>query len=166
MGINLKEFDMKMPDEIFFIDKEDMSFNRGKIDETKEENEFCFNVIKLSEHNRIVKENKQILDDHKTVYDAMLANRANIIKEKNEEIKKLQDLRNSEIIKLNEDKNNEIAKLKIELEKLRTKTTDYRLALAVSFYNGAWPKDLISGIMFYEGLRITKKMFKDYIKGG
>lgn len=41
---------------------------------------------------------------------------------------------------------------------------DARLRRAVSHYNYKWPKSLPSGVMFYEGLRITVIEFNKYAR--
>lgn len=41
---------------------------------------------------------------------------------------------------------------------------DWRLGLAFGLNDGEWPKELTSGVMFYDGLRITRKMFNKYAK--
>lgn len=46
----------------------------------------------------------------------------------------------------------------------KVKDYDYRLSLAVGVNNFKWPKELTSGVMFYDGLRITRKEFNAYIK--
>ena len=43
--------------------------------------------------------------------------------------------------------------------------TDDRLAKAVAYHNGAWPEQLTSGVMFFDGLRITRAEF-ERIAGG
>ncbi len=39
---------------------------------------------------------------------------------------------------------------------------DSRIARAYLFFNGKWPKELTSGIMFFDGLRITLHDFVGY----
>lgn len=39
---------------------------------------------------------------------------------------------------------------------------DYRIALAYGLNDGVWPKELTSGVMFYEGLRITRRTWNAY----
>lgn len=39
---------------------------------------------------------------------------------------------------------------------------DYRIALAFGLNNEKWPKELISGVMFFDGLRITRRQFNAY----
>jgi len=39
---------------------------------------------------------------------------------------------------------------------------DYRLEIAFDIYGGIWPKELTSGIMFYKGLRITRRKWNQY----
>lgn len=41
--------------------------------------------------------------------------------------------------------------------------TDPRLYSAVIAHGGVWPSSLISGVMFYDGLRIT---VEDFVKAG
>ena len=38
--------------------------------------------------------------------------------------------------------------------------SDIRLLLARRDYNNIWPKEIWTGVMFYDGLRITRKMFE------
>ncbi|WP_426269208.1 hypothetical protein ACN9MB_13350 [Dyella kyungheensis] len=38
------------------------------------------------------------------------------------------------------------------------------LCTAVSVYNGKWPDELTSGVLFYYGQRITRSEFETYAK--
>jgi hypothetical protein len=42
---------------------------------------------------------------------------------------------------------------------------DYRLYAAVAYHNMKWPEELYSGIMFFQGLRITIGEFQAVVHG-
>jgi hypothetical protein len=43
--------------------------------------------------------------------------------------------------------------------------TDDRLYRAIAAWGGKWPRELTSGVMFYDGLRITRAEFLKAAKG-
>ncbi len=69
-----------------------------------------------------------------------------------------------EAIRIKENLLNVIADIDSFLQKENKDFDDPRLKRAVDSCNGIWPDSLPSGIMFYDGLRITKQIFTRYVK--
>ena len=42
--------------------------------------------------------------------------------------------------------------------------SDPRLAAAFSYYRGKWPQEMVSGVIFWDGMRITLDDFAAYRK--